>query len=189
MWIVLGIVAALVLGFQGHEAYATIKEDNSVDENWTIFDSLFKKFGQAYGVNPNYLKAICMNESSLGTDESVVIGIKTPLDIENSKSSDGKSWGIMQVTVTTGSDYDENCSPELLNNPSYSVDLAAQIFRDNMKRFSSSEPRYLELVVKSYNEGAGNAKKELAGTGGGYADEYWNRWQRNYQKIVTKGLL
>ena len=46
------------------------------------------------------------------------------------------------------------------------------------------ESRFIEAVVKSYNQGPGNTRKELSGKSEGFADEYWDRYQRNYEKVV-----
>lgn len=153
-----------------------------MNKNWNKFDDLFKKYSVRYSVPFNWLKAICMNESALGLAPSVAIGIKAPYDIEASKSSDGKSWGIMQMTLPTAKDFDAGATPEKLNNPEYSVDLAARFLKYLMSQFSQIDPRYAEYVLKSYNQGAGNTRKEIK-TGKGYADEYWTRIKRHLTKI------
>ena len=152
-------------------------------ENWSKYDALFQKYGNQYGVDWQWLKAFALNESNLGLDSSVAAGIANPQDVEGSKSSDGLSWGLMQVTLRTGSDYDSNITPQKLNDPEYSISIAAEFIAHLMSLFDSSDSRYLESVVKSYNEGAGNMRKELLGTGGGFADDYWSRWTRNYNKV------
>lgn len=152
-------------------------------ENWTKFDALFVKYGRTYGVDWKWLKAIAMNESSLGSVASVKRGLETPKDIAGSKSFDGKSWGLMQVTVTTGKDLDPTCSPEKLNDPEYSVMLAAKYISMLQKKFSMVDIRWQEFVIKSYNQGPGNTMKEQRGQTEGYADEYWARFQRNLEKV------
>lgn len=148
-------------------------------DSWTRFDSLFQKYGAQNGVDWRWLKAICMNESSLGEAESVAIGIANPYDIERSKSYDGKSWGVMQFTLPTARQFDPLATEIKLNNPEYSIKLSGQFFKYLKTRFDSSSPRFLEMVIKSYNQGEGNSKKELAGKIEGYAGEYWARFQRN----------
>lgn len=150
-------------------------------DNWTRFDSLFQKYGAANNVDWKILKAIAMNESSLGTVKSVALGLVNPSDIEGSKSQDGKSWGLMQVTVTTAKDLDSAASAERLNDPEYSVRLAAMYIGRLQKRFNMLETRWLEWVIKSYNQGPGNTDKERRGAEG-YADEYWDRFERNYER-------
>lgn len=152
-------------------------------DSWTEFDSLFKKYGQINSVPWQYLKAICLNESNLGKAKSVAAGIITPYDIENSKSSDGKSWGIMQVTVTTGKDLDPACTAEKLNNPEYSVKLAAKYVGQLQLKFNRADSRWLEWVVKSYNQGPGNTNKEKSGKSTGFAQEYWERFKRNLERV------
>ena len=154
---------------------------------WTRFDQLFRQAQAKYGVEAKWLKAIALNESDLGRERSVSTGLENPADVEGSKSSDGLSWGLMQVTLTTGRDYDPSVTPQKLNDAAYSVDLAARLLRDLKDAFPLSDPRYLEWVVKSYNQGRGNTAKERAGKINGYAQEYWERFQRNLARINEKG--
>lgn len=193
----------LLFGFAGlfvSLAYLAKKEEidegvhDFVTENvldyWTRFDHYFLEYGRAYGVNPRWLKAIALNESDLGRAKSVAHGLEYPHDVEGSKSSDGKSWGIMQVTLPTGGDYDKTITPWKLNDPRYSIEIAARFVRDLKKQFDSGDPRYLEWVIKSYNQGAGNTRKEKSGLTSGYTGEYWPRFQRNIERVNQKpGVL
>lgn len=160
---------------------------NVKDGQKTAFnlDALFKKYAAQYGLDWLMLKAICANESSLGTHPSVVIGLNYPYDIEASKSSDGKSWGIMQVTIPTAQDFDKTASALKLNDPEYSVRIAAQFIAWLSLRYKTTDPRRNEWIVKSYNQGAGNTAKEINGKISGYAGEYWTRYQRNYKKYAA----
>lgn len=151
---------------------------------WTRFDDLFQHASLKYGVPFTWLKAICMNESDLGQAESVAIGLENPSDIVNSKSSDGLSWGIMQVTIRTAKSLDSSATQQKLNDPKYSVDLAAKYLKQLINQFDN-DLNNVEWIVKSYNQGPGNTRKEIA-TGFGYADKYWERFQRNLQKVETK---
>lgn len=170
-----------------------IAKDRAVEEvrgvqmqsspNWTRYDAAFKAAANARGIDWTILKAIAMNESSLGAHPSVARGIAAPYDIEGSKSDDGKSWGIMQFTIPTARMFDPAATEIKLNNPEYSIKLAAQFIQYLQKQFDSTSPRYLESIVKSYNQGEGNMRKELNGTGGGFANEYWARFQRNREKV------
>jgi membrane-bound lytic murein transglycosylase MltF len=151
--------------------------------NNATFDQAFKKYAAQYGLDWKMLKAICMNESSLGAAKSVAEGLRNPSNIKGSTSSDGKSWGIMQLTIPTARDFDSNATEEKLNNPEYSVKLASQFIAWITQQFPSSDTRYTEWVVKSYNQGRGNTAKERRGEIAGYAGEYWERYKRNYALI------
>lgn len=159
---------------------------NKVEENlpdWTKYDSLFKKYAARDGLDWTWLKAIAMNESSLGRAKSVMIGEKNPNDTEGSKSFDGLSWGLMQVTLNTGRDYDKTITPQKLNNAEYSVDIASRFLKSLTKQFPTPDARYIEWIIKSYNQGAGNTNKERSGRIKGYAQEYWERFQRNLKRV------
>lgn len=171
--------------------YLATKKDGSTEIGGTdyfyMFDGLLKKYAAAYGVDFKLMKAIMMNESGInpegGIAKSVLEGLLNPSNIEGSKSSDGKSWGLMQMTLQTARDYDSTATSEKLNNPEYSIKLSAQYIAWVTLRFKSSEPRYTEWVVKSYNQGVGNSLKEKAGTSTGFAQSYWERFQRNYARL------
>ncbi len=157
-----------------------------ITNKWTRFDSLFNHYGKKYGVPAETLKAIAMNESLLGTERSVARGLLNPKDVEGSKSSDGKSWGIMQVTLKTAQGIDAKATPEKLNDPAYSIDLAAQYIAQLMRQFSKNDPRYWEYVVKSYNQGPGNTKdREIEGREqlNPKVVEYFDRYKRNLTQV------
>ena len=147
--------------------------------NWNRFDDLFKKYGEKFGVDWKWLKAICMNESSLGTNASVAIGLASPKNVTGSQSKDGKSWGLMQLTISTAKSLDMLVTPEKLNQPEYSIDLCAQYVSQLKKMFKPGDPRYTEWVIKSYNQGPGNTKNEMIGKGGNFDPGYWKQFQQN----------
>lgn len=185
IWLIGVLLAALGItkGADAAESVTDFVEEHM--DSWTQYDALFKRYAQIYGVEDwHWLKAIALNESSLGKAKSVARGLEAPWDIEGSKSYDGKSWGLMQVTMATGKWLDPSCTEEKLNNPEYSVKLAADLFARNQKTFNRYESRWLEWVVKSYNQGSGNTKKEIAG-GPGYANEYWDRFNRNLERVIS----
>lgn len=155
----------------------------ALTDPWTRFDDLFHQGEANYGVDWTWLKAFCLNESNLGRAASVARGLATPSDIDGSKSSDGKSWGLLQVTLATAKGIDPQATQEKLNDPSYSVNIGAKYIAQLKKMFSPSDPNYVQWVVKSYNQGPGNTKDEIDGDGGGYADAYWTRWQSNLTKV------
>ncbi len=176
------IGAATVLGLGFYLQHGSSNKVTTTDD-WRKYDGLFKQFGTLYGVPWTHLKAICLNESDLGRVASVRRGLASPTDTEGSKSSDGKSWGLMQVTLTTAKGMDPQATAAKLNEPHYSVRLGAQYVSQLQKMYSRLEPNYLEWVIKSYNQGPGNTKKEKSGAIKGYAQEYWNRFQRNLMRV------
>jgi soluble lytic murein transglycosylase-like protein len=149
------------------------------------YDAHFKKYGAKYGVNWLLLKRIAMIESKIGTHPTVVRGLKNPSDIEGSKSTDGKSWGIMQVTLTTAQWLDPSATVEKLNNPDYSIDLAARYLKYLQGFFPLTDARYWEWVVKSYNQGQGNTAKERSGSSAGFAGAYWAKYKQYETEIVA----
>ncbi len=185
------MIEILILGALGIVALNYKSEIvEKVEENldsWTQYDHSFQVFGAVYGVEWTWLKAIALNESDLGKAKSVARGLEFPKDIEGSKSSDGKSWGLMQVTLRTARGLDPEATEEKLNDPEYSIELASKYISQLQKMFNPLSERYVEAVIKSYNQGPGNTKKELDGETSGYAKIYWERFQRNLNRV--KGSL
>ncbi len=178
----LGILGLTLFGFRT-EIVETV--ETKLD-SWRRFDQFFKLYspGKIGGVDGwKILKAIALNESDLGKYPSVALGIKTPHDVEGSKSQDAKSWGIMQMTIPTARDLDPRATEVMLNNPEYSIKLSGQYVKWLTRYFSPLDTRFLEYVVKSYNQGPRNTQKEIAGKTQGYANEYWSRFVRNLKRV------
>lgn len=172
-WAILGGIL-YVAGKKGNQTMMT-------QTTFTRFDSLFKHYAEMYGLDWLLLKAIAMNESSLGTHPSVARGLAYPSDIQGSKSDDGKSWGLMQFTLPTARDFDKSATESKLNDAGYSIRLAAQFVKWLYMQFDSIDPRRTEWVIKSYNQGIGNTGKERRGEIKGHAKEYFERFKRNYE--------
>jgi soluble lytic murein transglycosylase-like protein len=177
------ILAALgITAFSQGEVILEKIDENS--ESWTRFDGLFQKYAEKYGLKWTWLKAIALNESNLGREKSVALGLLNPNNVEQSKSYDGKSWGLMQVTLKTAKTMDSSATEAKLNNAEYSVDLAARyLAKVLLPSFSPLLLRRTEWVIKSYNQGPGNTQREIRGEHGGYANEYWDRFQRNLKRV------
>lgn len=130
-------------------------DDDKVKPDWfNKFDQTFKLIGEKYLIDWKILKAISLKESTLGTHPRVKRGLEFPKDIEGSKSEDGLSWGLMQMTLKTAKDYDQLATPEKLNNPYYSIDLSARHLKGLMRKFTNERD-----YIMAYNQGEGNQKK------------------------------
>lgn len=179
IFIALAGIALIVYGFKD-----TVGEKiETLTTDWTRFDGMFRQWGTIYGVDWTWLKAIALNESDLGRVDSVASGISDPQDTENSVSSDGLSWGLMQVTIKTARGLDSEATEVKLNNPGYSIELAALYISQLQAQFSRADIRWKEWVIKSYNQGPGNTRREIAGNIPGYAQAYWERFQRNLKRV------
>lgn len=168
---------AMLSAWKGEEIVDEVK---SYTPSFEAFDELFKKYGREEGVPWRVLKAFAMNESSLGDHPSVAAGLANPND-PASVSEDGKSWGLMQLTIPTANDYENVGWPDL-NNAETSVRIAAKFIAHLWSIFGGE----IEWVVKAYNEGEGNARKERDGKIAGYAGTYWERWQRNFNRVLAR---
>lgn len=152
------------------------------------FDPLYQKYATIYGLPWLWVKAFALNESSDGQAASVQRGLQNPSDANGSASTDGLSWGVMQVTLPTARHYDAQATAEKLNDPEYCIDIACQLIRDLTLHFPivMGYPLRLEAITKAYNEGQGNEDLELAGEtppDPEDAESYWERWQRNYASL------
>lgn len=159
----------------------------SSDKRPTKWDADFKKYAAENGIDWRMLKTIAMNESSLGTNARVVAGINNPFNIKASTSTDGKSWGIMQLTVPTARDFDKAADEVKLNDPVYSIKIAAKFLGSLSRQFNGK----IRDVVMAYNHGAGNQKrfvelektKTLKPTEFPAGRAYYDKYIRNYQLI------
>ncbi len=133
--------------------------------DWTRYDSLFKRYASINGFPWEWAKAIALNESNLGRD---------PLVVKKTWSSDGKSRGLMQLTIPTARDYQKNVTPEQLDDPETSVRIASQYLGYLYKRYSGDPMK----VIMSYNQGQGNTDN-----GKTYALGYFQRWQKNLEQV------
>lgn len=183
----LGLGVAVYLGLKSQSAQGAPVVSVPQGPEWTRFDDLFKKWSAIYGIDWRWAKAICLNESNLGREKSVARGLAAPSDIEGSKSYDGLSWGLMQVTLRTAREMDPTATAEKLNNAEYSIKLGCEYLGKLAKMFSRVEIRYLEWVIKSYNQGPGNTRKERDGLTKGYTGDYWPRFQRNLERVEKGG--
>lgn len=118
--------------------------------SFTRWDDLLKKYAAQYKVPWRWLKVLILNESSNGQNSKVRRGLENPNDVEGSKSSDGKSWGLMQITLPTAKALEgREVTPAELNNPDTSVRLAAKLMRQLIDRYGF----VFEKVMRDYNGG------------------------------------
>jgi soluble lytic murein transglycosylase-like protein len=172
-WIILAAgLGVLFYGIKAHGVAASASEQaiERAAEGFYKYDNLFKLNGRAFDVPWRWIKAICMNESSLGEDKLVKAG---------AVSVDGKSWGLMQLVDSTAKEMNDNkpITADELNNPEINIRLGAKYLALMFKMFGNK----FEAVI-SYNQGPGNTKKEKR-----YSVEngYWDRFQRNLDKILV----
>lgn len=163
-------------------AFLLFSEGTSLVANNPSYDDLFKRYAPK-GIDWNVLKKIARIESHIGLAPSVAYGILNPTDIENSKSSDGLSWGLMQLRPSTARDFDPSATAQKLNNPEYSIYIAGLYInwcRSYLLRntfLTEANPRFTEFLVKSYNQGVGNTSKEIKSGGIGFASAYWTKYK------------
>jgi len=153
--IIFAIVAVVIL-FTAKNAMGEKESDS-----FFKWDYLFKRYGKIYGIPWKWLKAICMIESDLGRAKSVAHGFLYPNDIEKSKSSDGKSWGLMQTTIPTSRDFESDVTAADLNDPEVSVRIASKYIKTLIARFGLNDR---ESIIRAYNGGAGFMKTNLGRT-------------------------
>jgi soluble lytic murein transglycosylase-like protein len=160
----------------GAALYAYSKRDAIASEGLAIlpafekYDALFKRNGKIHGVPWRWLKAIAMNESSLGLNPRVLAGLV---------SSDGLSYGLMQVTLTTARELRPGTTADDLNDPEISIGLSAKYVRRMMDRFGGDR----EKTIRAYNGGPG-----FQTTLKGQTDTpiYYARFVRNLTTVLEK---
>jgi soluble lytic murein transglycosylase-like protein len=136
---------------------------------WSRYDSIFKKYSKQYTIPWTWLKAIAIQESSLGEDKLVKNGLV---------SRDGLSYGIMQITLTTASDLlQRGALPSDLNDPEVSICLAAKYLKLLLAMFDGDRKK----AVMSYNQGPGNTLR-----GKEYAVNYYEKFLSNLRLVERR---
>jgi membrane-bound lytic murein transglycosylase MltF len=181
------LIALAAVLFLPRKAGFAVKNNfwSDLSKRVTLYDANFKYYAEAYGLDWKMLKAIAMIESWLGTYTGVIDTPSERASASNAPdSSDKLSAGIMQVTLTTARDYYPRTEWRDLQNPEFSIKLAAQHL-EMLKRLSRAYPsRAVEYMVKSYNQGQGNTNKEFSGKiKEGYANNYWLKYLDAYNNI------
>lgn len=181
MWIawLLGAIGVGVF-IMSKDASASETTNNLKPSKW---DDLFKKYAAENGIDWRLMKTIAMNESSLGTNSRVLNGLNNPYDIGASTSTDGLSWGLMQMTVTTARDFDKSADAVKLNDAEYSIRLSAKFIKSLYNQF----PGNINDVIMAYNHGAGNQRKFIAAgrPSAQYkaGQDYLAKYQKNYKYL------
>jgi len=177
-----------MLGIVGLGVVAKMSESNTIKSKKIIdpffaWDNLIRKYSSTYGVPFEWMKAIMLNESNLGRAKSVAYGLRNPTDINGSKSSDGKSWGLMQLTLPTARMFESAITEAGLNDPEISVRIAAKYLSWLMKK-NFSPFSQIEFVVRAYNGGPG-----FMSTVAGRRDtrEYYQKFLVNLAKVKNGG--
>lgn len=173
--LLVGLAVTAGLVFFQREALADVIMSSSLKDNLKRWEPLFKAKASKYGLDWTWLAAIAWNESSLGSNSRVARGLEDPNDVEGSKSSDGLSWGLMQVTLKTAQGLRPGTTVADLNNPDVSVELAAKYLSQMLARYKGD----LARAVKAYNQGPGNEDKRAT-----YADEYLNRFTDHLGRVL-----
>lgn len=146
-------------------------------DHGTRFDVLFKKYAAQFRIPQwQWLKAIAINESSLGLARSVAYGMKNPADIGRNKSQDGRSWGIMQTTLSTANAMRPGTTAQELNDPDISISIGAKYFAWLWQRYGGN----LKQAVMAYNQGPKHTDR-----GKPYATGYWSKFQKNLDGISS----
>jgi hypothetical protein len=141
-------------------------------QNWTKWDDLIKSNCDTAQVPWLWMKAIMINESALGLNPRVSLGLLHPDDIEGSKSEDGKSWGLLQLEPASAKDFDIIANAQKLNNPDYTIHIGSKLLRRLYRGLGGVE----EFVIKGWNQGQGASVLEQTGRIVSHAEPYWTKY-------------
>jgi membrane-bound lytic murein transglycosylase MltF len=178
--VVIALIVAAGLAVLTATATAAQTGEGTVEDSTPRppFLELYQRASRIYGVPWRWLMAFGYTESDNGEATSVAYGLENPGDREGSKSSDGLSWGVMQMTERTANDLRPGTTFQELNNPETSILLGAQYVRQLMDRF----PGNREYTVRSYNGGPG-----FMNTARGQSDtpKYYARWLKKLDLVMS----
>ena len=150
IWIFVGVglIALIVFGVS--------KMVGSNEKLTREYDELFLKYAVKYGLDPKMLKAIALNESTLGKNKGY-----EPI---------GGTTGLMQIKLTTAKDFFPKMTSEDLEKDENQVMAASAFLASLKKQFNGDEQKF----VMSYNQGAGNTR-----AGKLYALPYWEKYLKH----------
>ena len=124
------------------------------------YDELFIKYGLLYGIDPKILKAIALNESTLGKNKGY--------------EPKGGTTGLMQIKLSTARDFFPKLTAEELEKDEIQV-MTASAFLASLKKTFKGD---VKKMVMAYNQGAGatlNGKQ--------YALGYWDKFQKHLNLV------
>lgn len=185
MWLA-WIFGALGIGVFFMSKEASASENHNGNNVPSIYDNEFKRVAALYSLDWRLIKTISYNESTIGKNSRVARGIASPSDIAGSTSSDGKSWGLMQMTIPTARQFDPGATEIKLNNPEYSINLGAKFLKYLKGKFPNDRD-----TVMAYNHGEGNQKRFMELVSQGKlkkteflaGQEYWAKYQKNFKTL------
>ena len=144
---ILAISFLLIAMFGGYKVMTTSLNRISLEnkEFFTKYDDLFKLYSGS--VPWKWIKAVAIKESDNGQDPLVKAG---------KASSDGLSYGIMQIAELKGSAVEisikGNGGPSLNNIPDYSIQKGAELLNYLYLKYNGD----MKKVFLAYNQGEKN---------------------------------
>ena len=124
------------------------------------YDSLFIKYANEYGLDSKMLKAIALNESTLGKNKAY--------------EPKGGTTGLMQIKLSTAQDFFKNLTAIELDKDEVQIKTASAFLASLKKQFAGDEMK----IVMSYNQGAGATR-----AGKTYAQGYWEKYLKHKQLL------
>lgn len=181
MWWIFAAIGAIILAKNAMGDQMLDSGGNEIDP-FFAWDMLISKYSKSTGVPFEWIKSIMMNESALCQAKSVRRGLENPQDVQGSKSSDGKSWGLMQLTLPTARSIESTVTEAGLNDPEISIRIASKYlaYLGRLKNWNQ------EAVIRSYNGGPG-----YLNTVAGKRDTpiYYERFLKNLAIVKEKNNL
>lgn len=126
----------------------------------TTYDGLFKKYASKYNLDWKMLKAIALNESSLGLNKGY--------------EPKGGTVGLMQIKLSTAQDYFKHLTAKDMFDDETQIMSASAFLADLKRQFNGD----IKKTVMSYNQGAGATR-----SGRTYALPYWEKYQKHLQAV------
>lgn len=124
------------------------------------YDALFLKYATKYKLDPKMLKAIALNESSLGKNKGY--------------EPKGGTNGLFQIKLSTARDFIKDLLPHQLETDEKQVETAALYLSSLSRMFKGDEKK----IVMSYNQGQGATLK-----GKTYAEGYYQKYLKHKELI------
>jgi membrane-bound lytic murein transglycosylase MltF len=133
-----------------------------LNSKWTnAYDALFVKYANKHGLDWKMLKAVAMNESSLGKNKGY--------------EPRGGTTGLMQIQLQTAIRFIKGITASELVDDEKQIEAAAGYLAFLKKKFNGDNHK----IIISYNQGEGNTAK-----GKDYTKDYYTKYINHYQEIA-----
>lgn len=174
MW---ALLLTLIVGVAlKNNAEAAVSSNDAFNQ----YDEYYRNFGKQFKVPWRWIKAIAIVESNQGAARTVAYGLANPTDVDGSRSFDGLSWGVMQVTLSTARWLEgQQLQVPYMNVAENSIRIGAKYLAYLVSQFGYDS----EKVSRGYNGGPTYFKRVTANAN---TLIYWGKFKTALETVMIR---